>query len=101
MRRNTKMFLVVGLIVTLALAMVVGPFASSAPDGLEKVADQEGFATDSDHDLAASPLTDYSVDGVDDGRLGTALAGAIGVLLTFAIGAGLFVAIRRTRPRLE
>ena len=87
---------ILGLLVSLLLAGVVSFYASSQPDGLERVAEDEGFlATAEDHDLAGSPLADYGVDGVDDARLSVGLAGLAGVGVTLAVGAGLFWVARR------
>ncbi len=94
-RRNG--FLLVGLLVALLLAGVVSGFASSDPDGLERVAEDKGFAeTAQDHHLAGSPVADYGVRGVEDERLGTGLAGVAGVGLTFAVGLALFALVRRS-----
>jgi cobalt/nickel transport system permease protein len=99
-RRSLKWFLGGGLVVALLLALVVSGFASSSPDGLERVARDKGLlATARDHLLADGPLADYAVKGVDNGRLSTGLAGAIGVLLTFAAGSGLFLLLRRRDRR--
>jgi hypothetical protein len=93
-RRNG--FLLVGLLVALLLAGVASGFASSDPDGLERVAEDKGFAeTAKDHAFGDGPLADYGVKGVDDERLGTGLAGVIGVGITFAFGLGLFALVRR------
>lgn len=90
MARTTKLFIVGGLLVAAAIALFVAPFASSSPDGLEKVAADEGFdGAEVDHRLGDGPLADYQVDGSDDERIGTAVAGAIGVLLTFGLGLGV------------
>ena len=98
-RRSLVVVLAVGLVVTLAVAFAVSPFASSSPDGLEKVSMDQGFSgTATDHDLADGPLADYAVDGVD-GRVSTGLAGVIGVVVTLAVGAGLFTVARRARRR--
>lgn len=95
-RRNG--FLLAGLLVSLLLAGLVSGFASSSPDGLEKVAQDKGFAQSAeDSGLADSPLAGYSVSGVDDERLSTGLAGVIGVGVTFAFGLGLFALVRRGR----
>lgn len=88
----------VGLAVAVALALVVAPWASSEPDGLEKVAIDQGFATaERPHDLAGTPTAGYGVAGVEDDRLATALAGLLGVAVTFAVGGGLVVLLRRGR----
>lgn len=93
-RRNG--FLLAGLLVALVLAGLVSGFASSDPDGLEKVAEDQGFAqTAEEHALAEGPLADYTVRGVDDERLSTGLAGVLGVGITFAFGLGLFALVRR------
>lgn len=96
---TTKAFVAAGLLVAVAVAVLAGPFASSAPDGLERVAEDEGFAAAADeHDLAGSPVADYQVRGVDDERAGSAVAGLAGVLLTFGLGLGAFAALRALRP---
>ncbi|MEV5826319.1 PDGLE domain-containing protein [Spirillospora sp. NPDC052242] len=93
---QTKRFFAGFLIVSLILAGIVSHYASSSPDGLEKVAADKGIAAkEKEHALAGSPLGDYGVEGVDDGRLSGGLAGLIGVGLTLAAGGGLFWAIRR------
>ena len=98
MRTNTKLFLAAGLLLALALALFVSPFADSDPDGLTKVAEEEGFAgAEEQHDLSDSPVADYEVDGVDDARLGTGMAGVIGVLVTFGVGVGAFALLRTLR----
>jgi cobalt/nickel transport protein len=94
--KRTPGFLLAGLLVALLLAGVVSGFASDDPDGLEKVAEEQGFldAAD-DHALADGPLADYAVSGVDNERLSTGLAGVLGVTITFAFGLGLFALVRR------
>lgn len=96
-RRTRRLFLV-GLLAALLLAGVVSQFASDEPDGLEYVAEQEGFADRAEeHDLADAPLADYG-EGLTGSRgLDTAVAGLLGVLITLAVGWGVFWLARRTR----
>jgi hypothetical protein len=95
-RVKLSLFIGAGLAVALLLAFLVSPQASSKPDGLEKVAIDQGFIDAAEgHDLAGGPLADYGVKGVDDPRLSTGLAGVIGVATTFAFGLGLFGLVRR------
>lgn len=95
-RRNGRRLWLVAAAVTLVLAGIVGFHASSQPDGLEKVAEDQGFLdTATEHDLADTPLADYGVEGVDDDRLSVGLAGVVGVALTLALGGGLFWLVRR------
>ena len=89
-------FIVGGLLVALALAFLIGPVASSEPDGLDKVALDEGFAgAEEAHALDDIPTAGYEVRGIDDDRLSTGVAGAIGVTVTFAAAAGLALLVRR------
>jgi hypothetical protein len=95
MDRRLWLFLGIGLLVALLIAGVVSGFASSDPDGLERVSIDEGFdEAAADHALADSPLADYAVEGVEDGRLSTGLAGIIGVAATLALSVSLFYGIR-------
>ena len=71
-----KRFTIVALAFALVLGVFVSPYASSKPDGLERVAADQGFV-----DTATSA-----------GTYGT-YAGLTGTLLVFVIGAGL--ALRR------
>jgi hypothetical protein len=99
-RRSVGLFVLGGLAVALLLAFVVSPWASSEPDGLERVAIDQGFARNATgHASAGSPLADYSVSGVGHSWLSTGLSGVIGVLLCFALGLGLVFAIRWSRRR--
>jgi cobalt/nickel transport protein len=78
---------------------VVSGFASSSPDGLEKVAEDKGFLENArEHVFADGPLADYTVRGVDNERLATGLSGLIGVLITFGLGLALFALVRAMRP---
>lgn len=91
-------FVVSGLIVALALAFFVSPSASSEPDGLNKVAIDQGFAdTETDHALDDTPTAGYEVRGVGDDRLSTGLAGVVGVAVTFVVAGGVLLMLRRTR----
>jgi cobalt/nickel transport system permease protein len=99
-RKNLVFFVIGGLIVTLGLAFFVSPLASSSPDGLEKVAIDQGFDdTAEDHALAEGPLADYGVEGVEDEGLSTGLAGIVGVAITFGLGMIVFGALRAMRGR--
>ena len=95
-RISTRTVLIVGAVVALLLAGVVSFYASSAPDGLEKVATDQGISQkEKAHDLDGSPLSDYGTKGVDNERLSGGLAGVAGVAVTFALVGGLVLAVRR------
>jgi cobalt/nickel transport system permease protein len=96
-RRRVKLgaFVLGGLAVAIFLGLFVSGFASSSPDGLNKVGEDHGFAAEAKpHALDKGPLAGYAVKGLG-GRLGTGVAGVIGVLLTFGLGYGLFRLARR------
>ncbi|MEO3750422.1 energy-coupling factor ABC transporter permease [Streptomyces sp. B6B3] len=85
-----------GLGVTVVCAAFVSFYASASPDGLEKVATDEGIIEEArEHDLADSPLADYGVRDLDNERLSIALAGSAGVAVTLAAGTATFLALRR------
>lgn len=94
-----RRFWLAGLGVAVLLAAVVSFYASSSPDGLEKVAADKGINTQQDkHGLSGSPLADYGTKGVDNKRLSGALAGLAGVGLTLLVGGALFLVVRRRGP---
>ncbi|MCK4789888.1 MAG: PDGLE domain-containing protein, partial [Desulfobacteraceae bacterium] len=91
MDKKTWLFVLLALLLSLLLAIVISPFASSSPDGLEKVAEDKGFLEKAEEQEAAwelAPIPDYAVGGIENESLATALAGLIGTLLTFAVGLG-------------
>jgi len=91
-----KTFLISGFVASLFLAGVVSFYASSNPDGLEKVAGDIGFIeTAKEHSNADGVLADYGVKGIDNARLSTGAAGVIGVIATGVISTGVFMVVRR------
>ncbi|MFF4581856.1 energy-coupling factor ABC transporter permease [Streptomyces sp. NPDC001373] len=98
--RSTRKLWLTGLATALVLAGFVSFYASTSPDGLEKVAADKGIDSKvQEHAAADSPLADYSVKDVDDARLSGGLAGVIGVGATVAAGSGVFWAVRRRRAQ--
>lgn len=96
--RSTKPVWITGLVAALALAGFVSFYASSSPDGLEKVAADKGIDQKvTEHAAADSPLADYGVKDVSDARLSGGLAGVIGVGATVVVGTGVFWTVRRRR----
>jgi PDGLE domain len=95
-----RWFTVLALAVAVALGTALAPFASSSPDGLEKVAEEKGFLDKGR--LApvqeSSPAPDYAFPGVGDARLATAAAGFVGTIGVFLLGGGVVAVVRR-RPR--
>jgi hypothetical protein len=99
MSGRSRRFWLLGLAVALLVAGVASWYASGQPDGLEWAAEQAGFLDSAkDSAVSGSPLADYSVTGVDDGRLSGGLAGVLGVLVTLVLAGGLTMLLRRRRP---
>ena len=95
-----KLFTIVALAVAIGLATAVSPYASSSPDGLEKVAEDKAFLEQGKlHSVQEeSPVPDYAFPGVDDPRVATGLAGFVGTLLVFGVGYVVVAAARRRVP---
>lgn len=97
-RRPVRWLLIAGAVVSLVMAGVIAYYASPLPDGLESVAEQQGFVDSAqDSHAAGSPLADYGVAGVEDDRLSVGLAGLIGIAVTAGLGFGLFFLLRAGR----
>jgi cobalt/nickel transport protein len=93
---KNKKFLISGFVVSLFLAGVVSFYASSNPDGLEKVAEDIGFiATAEEHTYADGALADYGVKGIENERASVGIAGVIGVIGTAIVGGVLFTFLAR------
>jgi hypothetical protein len=107
-RTGMTLFAVGAVAVALLLAAFASPFASTAPDGLNKVAIDKGF----DHHakasaVADSPLAGYAVKNVQNEKVSKGLSGIAGVAITLLIASLLFgglwfVARRRSaRPQAD
>lgn len=87
------------VLVAVGVIAVVGiglsQLASSQPDGLEFVAESEGFDGQAgDHSLEDTPLADY---GGDERGL-TVVAAVAGIAITLGIGYGVFILVRKPEP---
>jgi cobalt/nickel transport protein len=97
---TSKKFYVGGLLVSLLLAGGVSFYASSSPDGLEKVAEEIGFIeTAKDPATAGSALADYGVAGVENERASVGIAGVLGVIATGAVATGLFMYLGKRKKQ--
>jgi cobalt/nickel transport system permease protein len=84
--------------VAAVIALLLSPFASTLPDGLERVAIDTGFFYKGTG-LFAALIPDYSVPGLKNEWLATGLAGVIGVLLTVTIAFGVASITKRRSAR--
>ncbi len=93
-----RAFAIGALLATLTTAAVISQFASGSPDGLERVAEDTGFAeVAEDHPFADFLFADYATQGIGDERVSLAVAGVAGSAVTLAVGLGLFAAVRGSR----
>jgi cobalt/nickel transport protein len=111
-RKGLYVFILAGFAVAVALALLVSPWASSSPDGLEKVAEDKGFlekAEETEPAWESAPIPDYAIPGMtreavneetgeveeEPTRLATALAGLVGTVAIFLIAWGLALALKK------
>ena len=89
---NSKRLYIIGFVITLLIAGVFSFYASSSPDGLEKVAIDLGFIDSAkDSAVSNSTLAEYGVKGVENERLSVGIAGIVGV---FATGLVMYAIVR-------
>ena len=99
MKISNRKFYASALLVSALLAGGASFYASSSPDGLEKVAEDVGFIeTAKDHTFGDFALSDYGISGLENARLSVGFAGLIGVLVTAVVALGLFMLIRKKAP---
>lgn len=77
---------VAGYFIALAVTLIA-PFASTSPDGLERVAEDQGFM-DTAKEAPYSVIADYAFPGIESEALATVLGGAIGVTVIYLLLAG-------------
>ena len=87
---------IIGLAIALLVA-VLSPLASGHPDGLERVAEDQGFI-DNARDPWYEAIPDYLFPGIESESIATILAGIVGTALLFVLmlGFGKILAKRRS-----
>lgn len=82
--------------IALICAGLISLFASSFPDGLERVAENLGFLEKGEGEpVLKSPIPDYVLPGIENEKLATSIAGIVGTLLVFVVGYGTAALIRQ------
>jgi hypothetical protein len=101
-RRAVAAVLIFGMIGSVAIAGLASLFASPAPDGLERVAQDHGIAAQEQSSAAAdSPLADYGFTGVEGDGLSAGISLVAGLGSTLVLGAGLFWLVTNRRKSAE
>jgi cobalt/nickel transport system permease protein len=86
---------VIGGVIISLLVVLLAPLASAFPDGLEWVAEQQGFI-DAAQEAPYQILPDYTVPGLGETAVSTILAGIIGAVIVLLITAGVTRALRQS-----
>jgi cobalt/nickel transport protein len=90
---RNRAFIWTGLGIALLIAIFLSPFASSNPDGLDRVSEDHGFGNKAAENTPAQKLPFYSIfdeyalRSVPEG-IATPLAGLVGTLAAFGLAWG-------------
>ena len=90
-------WVIVALAIVLVVVVSASLFASGDPDGLERVAEDQGFL-DAAEGSPFSLISDYVFPGLDDGPIATVVAGVIGVAVVFVVAWLVGRLLARRRP---
>ena len=83
---SKKSIITYGLIFGISLLLLVTPFVSEWPDGLESVASALGFDVQAKQgDINIKLLSDYSVPGLNNAVVATIIAGLLGAFFVFLL----------------
>ena len=95
--RTARFLVIIAVALAVGLAVAVSPFASSSPDGLNKVAEDKGFSDAGRlHQVQeSSPIEGYAFPGIENDRVAKGVAGLAGTLGVFAGGYGVAALLRR------
>lgn len=90
MKKSLLIFMISGILSAISIAVFLSPYASSFPDGLERVAEKYGFAHEAHENVSSqsAPAPDYSLPGIKSEKGSTAAAGLIGTLAVFVAAWG-------------
>ncbi|MCL4376860.1 MAG: PDGLE domain-containing protein [Actinobacteria bacterium] len=86
MKIKDRIFILLFAIAAVIVGLFLSPFASSYPDGLEKVAQNLGFADKASNFVNFKfIIPDYLFPGIKSTFWQTSLAGFFGILIIFAV----------------
>jgi cobalt/nickel transport protein len=105
--KRNRLFTISGLGIALLIAVLLSPFASQHPDGLDRVSQDQGFDQKATEQPIAKQLPfatifeEYSLRNVPE-AVATPLAGFVGTLVTFGLAWGIGkLAVRNSTKELE
>ncbi len=99
MKRRFNGIIFIGLGISLLTALLLSPFASPHPDGLEKVAERKGFSDKGEtwKFWKYAPLPNYNIPWIKNEKVSNAFSGLIGTLAIFFIALGIGRLIKKSR----
>lgn len=99
--KTTIIVVITSVVISLLLATFLSPFASTFPDGLEKVAERLGFAEKATEAINSKffVIKDYSISFTDNEFWKGALAGLFGVLIVLAVFGIIFLVYKISQIR--
>ena len=99
--RNTIIVVITTIVISLLIATFLSPFASTFPDGLEKIAERLGFAEKATEVVNSKffIIKDYSISFTGNPFWKGALAGLFGVLIVLAIFGIIFLVYKISQIR--
>ncbi|MDS1029374.1 PDGLE domain-containing protein [Bacillota bacterium LX-D] len=91
-----------GLLVALLIGVFLSPFASSSPDGLERVAEDKGFLAKSEgREVVGAPMPDYVLPVISNETVAGSAAGAVGTIITFGAAYGLAKIVSKKNKKVD
>lgn len=87
-----------GIAAALLIAVFLSPYASPHPDGLERVAIDNGFIEQEKESAWTTPFSGYEWNAAGSSKWAVGVSGFVGVVLTFAAvyGTGRLLAGRKS-----
>ena len=83
------------MFISLVMATVMSLFASSSPDGLERVAEDLGFIEHGEgEEVIPALMPDYAIPGIRNETLAASLAGFAGTFMMFALAYGIGILLK-------
>ncbi|HEY5435961.1 MAG TPA: PDGLE domain-containing protein [Candidatus Limnocylindrales bacterium] len=82
--RPGRRWWVAGIAIAALVVVVLAPLASSDPDGLQRVAIDQGFIGQAQNFISGL-LAGYAIPGIDDPRLSKILSGLLGVAIVLGV----------------
>lgn len=93
---------VYGLVIALIMGGIISNFASTHPDGLERVAidtlEESGIEELTEgKEVVNSPMSDYMAPGIENEALSASIAGVTGVLIVFLMVISMGKILKRNK----